>query len=209
MVIRLKDTAKLFGITIIACCAVFVCTLFLSYNIDLAAIKDEIVTEAGTEMYNAQVLMGRVIAAVSGGCLIATSVVMLLFYVKNYISTHGKELGILKALGYSNIKIARHFLGIRAFGICRMRRGICYGLSLPSDILSKTAPNLQTLIPALKVQFHPLLTFALVGAPTIAFAVISVLFAYLKLKSPVLDLLRERQNVKVRIGRDGKKMFRS
>ena len=109
MVIRLKDTAKLFGITIIACCAVFVCTLFLSYNIDLAAIKDEIVTEAGTEMYNAQVLMGRVIAAVSGGCLIATSVVMLLFYVKNYIGTHGKELGILKALGYSNIKIARHF----------------------------------------------------------------------------------------------------
>ena len=91
-----------------------------------------------------------------------------------------------------------------------MRRGICYGLSLPSDILSKNqAPNLQTLIPALKVQFHPLLTFALVGAPTIAFAVISVLFAYLKLKSPVLDLLRERQNVKVRIGRDGKKMFRS
>ena len=49
------------------------------------------------------------IAAVSGGCLIDTSVVMLLFYVKNYIGTHGKELGILKALGYSNIKIARHF----------------------------------------------------------------------------------------------------
>ena len=109
MVIRLKDTAKLFGITIIACCAVFVCTLFLSYNIDLAAIKDVITTEAGMAMYNAQVLMGKVIAAVSGGCLIATSVVMLLFYVKNYIGTHGKELGILKALGYSNIKIARHF----------------------------------------------------------------------------------------------------
>lgn len=79
MVIRLKDTAKLFGITIIACCAVFVCTLFLSYNIDLAAIKDVITTEAGMAMYNAQVLMGKVIAAVSGGCLIATSVVMLLF----------------------------------------------------------------------------------------------------------------------------------
>lgn len=76
---RLKDTAKLFGITIIACCAVFVCTLFLSYNIDLAAIKDVITTEAGMAMYNAQVLMGKVIAAVSGGCLIATSVVMLWF----------------------------------------------------------------------------------------------------------------------------------
>ena len=60
-------------------------------------------------MYNAQVLMGRVIAGVPGGCLIVTFVVMLLFYVKNYIYTHGKELGILKALGYSNISIAKHF----------------------------------------------------------------------------------------------------
>ena len=126
MVIRLKDTAKLFGITIIACCAVFVCTLFLSYNIDLAAIKDVITTEAGMAMYNAQVLMGKVIAAVSGGCLIATSVVMLLFYVKNYIGTHGKELGILKALGYSNIKIARHF----------GYSGFLYLLAVPLDLLS-------------------------------------------------------------------------
>lgn len=137
MVIRLKDTAKLFGITIIACCAVFVCTLFLSYNIDLAATKDVITTEAGMAMYNAQVLMGKVIAAVSGGCLIATSVVMLLFYVKNYIGTHGKELGILKALGYSNIKIARHFLGIRAFCICWQYHWICCRVFLPSDILLK------------------------------------------------------------------------
>ena len=115
MVIRLKDTAKLFGITIIACCAVFVCTLFLSYNIDLAAIKDVITTEAGMAMYNAQVLMGKVIAAVSGGCLIATSVVMLLFYVKNYI---------------------------RAFCICWQYHWICCRVFLPSDILSKTSSEL-------------------------------------------------------------------
>ena len=144
MVIRLKDTAKLFGITIIACCAVFVCTLFLSYNIDLAAIKDEIVTEAGTEMYNAQVLMGRVIAAVSGGCLIATSVVMLLFYVKNYIGTHGKELGILKALGYSNIKIARHFwvFGLSVFVGCAV--GFVMGYLYLPTFYQYQAPNLQT-----------------------------------------------------------------
>lgn len=205
MVIGFKDTAKLFGITVIACCAVFVCTLFLSYNIDLAAIKDEITTEAGAVMYNAQVLMGKMIAAVSGGCLIATSVVMLLFYVKNYIGTHGKELGILKALGYSNIKIARHFwiFGLSVFVGCIT--GFVLGCLYLPTFYQKQAPNLQTLIPEIKVQFHPLLTFALVGVPTIVFAVISVLFAYLKLKSPVLDLLREKQNVKVKIGRDGKK----
>ena len=200
MVIRLKDTVKLFGITIIACCAVFVCTLFLSYNIDLAAIQGGIVTEAEQVIYHAQVLMGRVVAGVSGGCLIVTSVVMLLFYVKNYISTHGKELGILKALGYSNSRIARHFwiFGLSVFVGCAVGCTIGY-LYLPI-FYQKQAPNLQSLTPA----FHPLLIVALVGAPTVAFAVIAVLFAYLKLKSPVLDLLREKQYVKVKIGRDGK-----
>ena len=200
MVIRLKDTVKLFGISIIVCCAVFVCMLFLSYNIDLAAIKDEIVIEAGMVMYNAQVLMGRVIAGVSGGCLIATSVVMLLFYVKNYIGTHGKELGILKALGYSEVKIAKHFwiFGLPVFVGCAV--GCAIGSLYLPTFYRKQAPDLPSLVP----EFHPLLVFALVGAPAVAFAVLSVLFASRKLKSPVLDLLREKQDVNVKTGRDGK-----
>ncbi len=126
MVIRLKDTAKLFGITIIACCAVFVCTLFLSYNIDLAAIKDVITTEAGMAMYNAQVLMGKVIAAVSGGCLIATSVVMLLFYVKT-ISVHTE-----RSLAFSRHS-ATPILKLQGiFGYS----GFLYLLAVPLDLLS-------------------------------------------------------------------------
>ena len=50
MVIGIKDAIKLIGISIIACCAVFVCALFLSFNIDLAAIEDKILTEAGIVM---------------------------------------------------------------------------------------------------------------------------------------------------------------
>lgn len=200
MVIGFKDTAKLFGIAIIACCAVFVCTLFLSYNLDLAAIKDELVTEAERAMYTAQVMMGRVVAGVSGGCLIATSVVMLLFYVKNYIGAHGKELGILKALGYSNLEIAKHFwiFGLSVFVGCAA--GFAAGsLYLPA-FYQKQAPNLPSLLPG----FHPLLAFALIAAPTIVFAALSVWFAWRKLKSPVLDLLREKQNVRVKIGKDGR-----
>jgi len=53
MIIGLKDTVKLFGISIVACCAVFVCTLFLNYNIDLVSIENEIATETGMIMYNA------------------------------------------------------------------------------------------------------------------------------------------------------------
>ncbi|HBF15600.1 MAG TPA: ABC transporter permease [Clostridiales bacterium] len=204
MVIGSKDTVKLFGIAVIACCAAFVCTLFLSYNIDLAAIREEITTDAGQAMYRAQVLMGRVIAAVSGGCLIATSVVMLLFYVKSYVGTHGKELGILKALGYSDFEIARYFwvFGLPVLVGSAVGNTVGY-LYLPT-FYQKQAPSAQALIPALEVHFHPLLTFALVGAPTLAFITLSVLFAERKLKSPVLDLLRERQSGRVRIGRDGK-----
>lgn len=201
MVIRVKDTVKLFGIAVIACCAAFVCTLFLSYNIDLAGIEGEITSEAGIAMYHAQVLMGRVVAGVSGGCLVVTSMVMLLFYVKNYIGTHGKELGILKALGYSDFRIAKHFwiFGLSVLIGCAAGHGAGY-LYLPTFYQKQGA----SLLPGLKAQFHPLLTLALVVAPTIAFAVISVLFAYLKLKSPVLDLLREKRDVRTRIGQDRK-----
>ncbi len=197
MIIGFKDVAKLFGISIVACCAVFVCTLFLSYNIDIAAIKNEITAEEGLLTYNAQVTMGKIIALVSGGCLVATSVVMLVFYVKNYVGTRGKELGILKALGYSDIKIAKHFsvFGLSVFTGC-LAGFIAGYLYLPA-FYEKQASNLQSLEPV----FHPLLAFALIGAPTIVFAAISVLFAYLKLKTPALDLLREKQNYKVKIGK--------
>lgn len=50
--------------------------------------------------YNAQVSTAKVVCLVSGGCLLITSVVMLIFYSKHYIDSHKKELGILKALGY-------------------------------------------------------------------------------------------------------------
>ncbi len=203
MVIGLKDTIKLFGISIIARCAVFVCTLFLNYNIDLVEIESEITTEAGIAMYNAQVSMGKITAAVTGGCLVATSVIMLLFYVKNYIDTHGKELGILKALGCSNIKIAKYFW---VFGL-----SVLVGCGLGFVIVFIYPPtfyklqNAEGLFPELAVQFHPLLTFLLVGVPTIVFTVISVLYAYLKLRNPVLDLLREKREYKTKIGKEDTK----
>lgn len=203
MVIGLKDTVKLFGISMIACCAVFVCTLFLNYNIDLVAIENEITTAAGMAMYHAQVSMGKVTAAVTGGCLAATSVIMLLFYVKNYIDTHGKELGILKALGYTNAKIAKHFW---VFGLSVLV-GCIFGFAMAFLYLPTfyKVQNAEGLFPDFDVQFHPLMTILLVGVPASAFTVISVLYAYLKLKYPVLDLLREKREYKTKLGKDDAK----
>lgn len=82
MVVGIKDVLKLVGISIVVCCAVFVCTLFLNYNLDIVGIEDEIVSAQGMIMYEAQIAMGKVVVAVSGGCLALTSVVLIIFYVK-------------------------------------------------------------------------------------------------------------------------------
>ena len=202
MIVSVKDTLKLIGISIMCCCAVFVCTLFLNYNIDLAAIKDEITTEMALAMYDAQLATGKVTSAVSGGCLILTSVVMLLFHIKNYIDTHGKELGILKALGYSNLKIAIHFW---VFGLSVLL-GCVLGYTMGSLYLPNfyKAQNNEAYFPEIAENFHPMLTFCLVLAPAIVFATVAILYSYLKLKSPVLDLLREKIEYKSKINKKEK-----
>lgn len=196
MIIGIKDAVKLIGISIIACCAAFVCTMFLNYNIDLAALEDEILSEAGIAMYHAQVSMGKVVAAVSGGCLVITSIIMLFFYIKNYIDTHGKELGILKALGYSGIRIAKHFwiFGFSVLTGCVLGFVLAF-LYLPTFYDKQ---NAEGLLPDMSVNFHPLLAFLLICVPTVVFIVISVLYAWFRLNSPVLDLLREKREYKTK-----------
>ncbi len=196
MIIGIKDATKLIGITIIACCVVFVCAIFLNFNIDIAAMKDEITTASGAAMYDAIVSTGKVVAAVSGGCLAATSAAMLLFYVKNYIDTHGKELGILKAIGYSNINIAKHFwtFGLSVFLGCAFGYALAF-LYLPTFY---ELQNADRLFPEIRARFHPILAFLLVCLPAIIFAILAVLYAYLRLKSPALDLLKERREYKTK-----------
>ena len=194
MIIGIKDTVRLFGISIVACCAVFVCTLFLNYNIDLRGIKDEIVTEAGIAMYNAQISTGKVTAVVTGGCLIATALVMLVFYIKNYIDTHGKELGILKALGYSDGSVAKHFgiFGLSVLIGCILGVVAAF-LYMPTFY---QAQNAEGLFPDFSPLFHPLLTFLLTGMPTVFFTLLAIIYARRKLKEPVLDLLKEKREYK-------------
>lgn len=203
MVVGVKDLSKLFAITVVTCCAVFVCALFLNYNIDIVGIKDGITTEQGIVMYEAQVAMGNVTAAVSGGCLVVTSVIMLIFYVKNYIDSHGKELGILKALGYSDFNVAKRFwiFGLSVF------IGCIFGYIFAALYMHTfyEVQNKEQLFPELLPQFHLWLTFCLIALPTILFISLSVLYAFFKMKSPVLYLLKEVQKLKVKISRKGTK----
>lgn len=201
MVIGLKDSIKLFGISVIACCAVFVCTLFLNYNTDIVGIKNQITTEAGMIMYDAQVLTGRTVSAVSGGCLVITSVIMLLSYVKNYIDTHGKELGILKALGYSNIRAAGNFwvFGVSVLAGCVL--GFLGAFLYMPVFYERQNQNAEKLLPEFPVRFHLGLAVWMIVVPALFFAALSVLYAFLKMRRPVLKLLREIQEDKEKISR--------
>jgi putative ABC transport system permease protein len=188
MIIRLKDAAKLIGVSVIACCAVFVCTLFLNFNIDIVRIKELITSDTTMAFYDAQVLMGKVTSAVSGGCLFLTSVIMLFFYIKHYIDVHKEELGILKALGYSNLKIAKGFWVFGFSIFIGTTIGFCSSFALMPTFYE--VMNEDAILPKIHLHFNIELALYMIALPTAAFALLAVIYSYHKLKSPVLELLK-------------------
>ncbi len=189
MVVGIKDSAKLVGISIMVCCAVLVCTMFVNFYLDVIMIRDQITSETAMFFYEAQVSTAKIVCLVSGGCLLITSIIMLIFYIKHYIDTHKKDLGILKALGYSNLKIAKSFW---VFGISVLIGsviGFCGAfLIMP---LFYELQNEDKILPEFTVHFHPEVLLYFIVLPTIAFALIAVFYACLKLRRPVLGLLRD------------------
>lgn len=200
MVVGIKDAAKLTGISVIMGCAALICTMFLNYYFDMILIEDQLASEQEIIMYHAQEATVRVICLVAGGCLLATSVVMLFFYIKHYIDTHKKELGILKAIGYGSWKIAVHFwvfgvsvfLGVAAgFGGAFLLMPWFYALQ-----------NKDHFLPEVLLHFHPEVFALLVILPTAAFSALAICYAGIKLKQPVMLLLKE--NFRTREGKNRK-----
>lgn len=189
MIVKAKDAAKLIGISIIACCAVLVCTMFLNFYMDISAIRGQITSPQDILFYEAQVSTSQVVCMVSGGCLLVTSVIMLLFYIKHYIDLHKKELGILKALGYSNIKIAKSFwiFGVSTF--VGTAAGFCGAFLLMPAFYE--LQNQGEILPQVSIRFHPSIFVYFVILPTVVFSVLAVLYGCVKLKKPVLGLLKE------------------
>ncbi len=195
MIVSYKDTLKMAGIVIISFCAVFICTLFLNYNLDLADIGKEITDSASLLFYDALVMSGKIVSGVAGGCLLLTTVVLLCFYVGHYIDIHQKELGILKALGYSRLRIAAAFW---AFGFSVLAGTalayFCAHLIMP---LFYEVQNQDGFLPEMEVRFHPALCLSLVMLPALFFSLLAIFYSYLKLKVSPLTLLRGKESQKV------------
>jgi len=188
MLIGIKNASKLIGISIIACCAVLVCTMFLNFYYDVQSVESEITSELSMIFYNAQVSTAKVVCLVSGGCLLITSVVMLMFYIRHYIDTHKKELGILKALGYSNLKVAKNFwvFGISAF----IGTAIGFGGAFLMMPWFYALQNEDKMLPEIAIHFHPTIFLYFVILPTVGFSLLAIGYAWRNLKKPVLSLLK-------------------
>lgn len=188
MVVSIKDSFKLFGIFIITCCAVTVCNMFLNYYLDLLDIETLINNEYAQIFYDAQLMTCKVVCIVSGGCLLATTVVMLFFYIKHYIDSHSKEVGILKALGYSDFRIAKSFsvFGLSIFVGCFSGYLISFAM-MPSFY---ELQNESKVLPEFSIGCHPVLFICLVAVPAIIFACLAVVHSMYKLKQPTVNLLR-------------------
>lgn len=193
--VTIKDSLKLFGISIVICCAAFVCTLFLNYRIDLVNARDTISGEQAVKMYDAQLSTSTVVCCVCGLCLVLTSMVMLITYIKNHIDSRSKELGILKALGYSNLSIAKHYY-IFGLSVFAGAAAGCIGGELYMDKFYEVQ-NKDGYF-AFESEFHILVPVLLICISTVLFMLLSVWFAYRRVKKPVMSLLREQAGAKVR-----------
>ncbi len=203
MIVGIKDATKLIGITIIACCAVLVCTMFLNFYLDILNIKDQIISPPVMAFYDAQVSTAFVVSSVSGGCLLMTSIVMLLFYIKHYINTHKKELGILKVIGYSNLTIAKDFWVFGLSVLIGTLIGYAGGhLLMP---LFYGIQNEDKVLPEIAIHFHPGLFFCLIIIPSVFFAIISIFYSYRQLKKPVMTLMKDNDQQNVHISKHSQK----
>lgn len=185
MVISYKSALKLIGITIVCFCAVFVCTFFLNFYLDILPLRNE-VAEPMLPLYDAQLATAQMCCSVTGGVLALIAGVMVIFYVRLYIDEHSKELGTLKALGYSATRLALSFaaFGLSAFIGCALGYGLGHAM-MPSIYEWLTIEGLTV-----EIHYHVSLLFALVVAPPILFGIVAYVCAYVKLKRPALAILK-------------------
>lgn len=195
MIVSIKDIFKMIGMLIVSFCAVIVCAMFLNYYLDLISAEDLIIADASKIFYNAQCSTAKIVSGVSGGCLLVTTVVLLCFYIGHYIDTHQKQLGIMKALGYTRFSVAKNFW---VFGL-PIFTGTVFGY-LGAHLLMPKLYEIQNkdgYLPDISISFHPGLCILLVLVPTVFFSLLAIVYSFLKLRVPALWLIREQSKRKI------------
>lgn len=202
MIVGFKDSFKLVGVIIVSFCAVCVCALFINYNIDLKNIEGMISGEQMIVAYDAMLSTGKIVCAITGGCLTLTGFFLIIFYVNQYITRSRRELGILKAMGYSDIRIS---CGFSVFGLSVFigtALGIVVSYCIMPDFYS--TQNEPGLLPKVELNFHYSVVALMTVVTSALFGIFSVTAGYMALKRSAYDLLNDKPN-KVKIVKEPKR----
>ena len=184
----IKDLYRLVVVSVISFCAVFVTNLFLNFYLDISLLDQTNWLPEIQAAYDAQVAISWLIASISGAVLSLTSMLLLFFYIRQFIDQHKPELGVLKALGYKNWEIARKFW------IFSLPVGLGTGVGYLSSFAMMPhfyqLRNQSGVLPEITIMQHWSLFLFLVVLPTLAFTALAVLCASYYLRLPALDLLK-------------------
>ena len=184
----IKDLYRLVVVSVISFCAVFVSNLFLNFYLDISLLDQTNWLPEIQAAYDAQVAISWLIASVSGAVLSLTSMLLLFFYIRQFIDQHKPELGILKAMGYKNWEIARKFW------IFSLPVGLGTGVGYLSSFAMMPhfyqLRNQSGVLPEITIMQHWSLFLFLVVLPTLAFSFLAILYASYYLRLPALDLLK-------------------
>ena len=184
----IKDLYRLVVVSVISFCAVFVTNLFLNFYLDIRLLDQTNWLPEIRAAYDAQVAISWLIASISGAVLSLTSMLLLFFYIRQFIDQHKPELGILKAMGYKNWEIARKFW------IFSLPVGLGTGIGYLSSFAMMPhfyqLRNQSGVLPEITIMQHWSLFLFLVVLPTLAFTALAVLCASYYLRLPALDLLK-------------------
>ena len=184
----IKDLYRLVVVSVISFCAVFVSNLFLNFYLDISLLDQTNWLPEIQAAYDAQVAISWLIASVSGAVLSLTSMLLLFFYIRQFIDQHKPELGVLKALGYKNWEIARRFW---LFSLpVGLGTGVGYLSSFAMMPHFYQLRNQSGVLPEITIMQHWSLFLFLVVLPTLAFTALAVLCASYYLRLPALDLLK-------------------
>ena len=100
---------------------------------------------------------------------------------------------------YSNLSVAKYFWAFGMSVLIGCIVGFCAAYAyLPNFYATQNADGL---LPDIPLRFHFSLLLLLVIVPAVAFTMFSVLYAFLKLKRPALDLMYERKQPKIKNGK--------
>lgn len=191
--IKIKDTLRMYGAILLSFGAVFVATLFINYYLDLSALTVPQSAELSI-IYSAALSMSQIAAACAGGVMGLITLVILLFSIGHYIDDNQANMGILKALGYSELRICVQFLKYGFPVLVGTALGYAAGMAYAAPFYASMT-SYQAVQPSL--SFHGTLPLLLVLLPTALFAVLAFAFAYLKLQKPPLHMIKGTKRVKI------------